>query len=83
MLTPSEKAFVAHFKRVCPPTRRNSGFGPPSDETIVDTWHEFCDDWTEAVKWGQEHPEEKVLRSDRRRFVRRPAEFLAKLEEVV
>lgn len=52
-LTPVERAFAAHFRRVCFDARHH----PLTDEVVCATWHEALADWVVAVAHGQKHPD--------------------------
>ena len=81
-LSACEQAFVTYLVSVCEDTRLRTGDNHTlSPETILDTWWEAADDWMEAVKWGQAHPDIKELRSNRKPNIRLVPKFLITLED--
>lgn len=61
-MTPAEKAFADHLKRVLPLYEIRSGGRkePLTDETILQTWWEAHEDWQAACYWAWQHPEEGI-----------------------
>ena len=81
-LTACETAFVKHIVKVCPTIDHNNGGKGLTGTTILDTWTECLDDWIAAVIWGQEHPNDKMLRNTKRnRVIKLKPRFITRKED--